>query len=140
MSEPNIEETTDEKSKTPSKKRWKMPTRAFVKMWNDAINRDDGNDWRTFCMACFVTFKTDPELFAHNHKVITAEVKNVDDDDEVYTWISKKCYAKCVNIRGRLKKAGKIVTLPNGWRDRPRPGGKREERLDILDIAALFTN
>lgn len=121
-------------------KRWKQPTRQFVQFWNSAINRDEENDWEAFCMRCWAAFTTDPDIALHNKAVHEAAGLDVDDLDAVYLFISQKCYAKAINLRARLRKAGKEVPLPNGWRSRPRKNPRKtEERLDILEIAALFT-
>jgi len=118
-------------------KRFSMDTASFATIWANHLKSSKSNDWKTFVLACFDRFTGGSEF--SNKEMLQAEDKNWAkwSDDQKYTFLSERCYSKCIGINRRLALAEKPAPqLPTGYKDRA--GKKASKRITVDDIAAIF--
>tara|TARA_R110000851_G_scaffold185708_2_gene334974 strand:+ start:2515 stop:2919 length:405 start_codon:yes stop_codon:yes gene_type:complete len=119
------------------KKRFNMDSAGFIETWTQHNDNQSDEDWRKFVIHCFDKFTR------------IGEDKNIStllefdagykawNDDTKYTFLSDKCYAKCISIKRRLMKDKNYeVVLPRGYLTRA--GKKTTSRIDSTSMMSLF--
>lgn len=118
-------------------KRFQMDTSSYVSVWRNHINKPDSNEWRRFVVACFKRFTGGTEF--KNKEMLQAHDKSWTKwtDDEMYAFLSDKCYSKCISIKRRLKEEQDYdVSLPSGYLTRNGSGSGK--RITSEGIKGLF--
>lgn len=121
-------------------KRFNMDTRTFSDIWNNHLKKAEANDWRKFVLALFKRFTTGNEY--KNMETMSDHDKTWKkwDEDKQYTFLSEKCYSKCMSIRKTILKAegntsGFQPDLPNGYKERNGKGaGTRATGKELFNI------
>ena len=127
----------DDKTEKQMTKRFLMDSAGFIETWVKHNNNESDDDWKKFVIHCFDKFTRSGET--KNISTLTEFDAgwNAWNDDTKYTFLSDKCYAKCINIKRRLMRDKQYeVTLPRGYLSRA--GKKTTARIDSTAMMNLF--
>ena len=126
-----------EKSEKAMNRRFLMDSAGFIETWVKHNDNESDEDWRKFVIHCFDKFTRAGET----KNIQTLEEYDAGwkawNDDTKYTFLSDKCYTKCISIKRRLMKDKNYeVLLPRGYLTRA--GKKTTSRIDSTAMMNLF--
>ena len=129
------EKTSEEKTK---RIKFSMETRSFATIWRNHITHPDRDDWRAFVLACWKRY-TGTGNEGNRAALNEYEPKWAKwSEDEQYTFLSERVYAKCITLQRTLRKEmGLSIDLPDGYKDRA--GKKVSKRVSVKELADIFT-
>ena len=113
-----------------------MNTAGYCEIWKNHLRKSGADDWRRFVLTCFKRF-TDGTQVGNLLVVKASDAKWKSwTEDKQYTFLSDRCYSKCIGIQRKLKnKESLSIDLPQGYKDR---NGKSTKRLSTKDLADIF--
>jgi hypothetical protein len=127
----------DTKSEKDMPKRFLMDSAGFIEIWTKYNDNESNDDWRKFVLRCFHEFTKEGETKNAVNLASYDEGWKAWNDDTKYTFLSDKCYTKCIGIKRRLMKDKNYeVLLPRGYLTRA--GKKTTSRIDSTAMMNLF--